>query len=139
MFLEHAFAFSIVEALVSALIFAYIQRTDTSIFYAEKAAPQEVSKKSTRDLAIGMLLLIILTPLGLLAAGTAYGEWAPEELKERVGYVPPGLEKLSDLWHALNSGLQLFKSPSGSGIHFSSCDRSNIVHGHPVLHGQEDR
>jgi cobalt/nickel transport system permease protein len=100
MFLEHAFAFSIVEALVSALIFAYIQRTDTSIFYAEKAAPQEVSKKSTRDLAIGMLLLIILTPLGLLAAGTAYGEWAPEELKERVGYVPPGLEKLSDLWHA---------------------------------------
>lgn len=100
MFLEHAFAFSIVEALVSALIFVYIQRTDPSIFYVEKTVPQEVSKKSTRDLAIGMLLLIILAPLGLFVAGTAYGEWAPEELKARVGYMPLGLEKLSDLWHA---------------------------------------
>jgi cobalt/nickel transport system permease protein len=100
MFLEHAFAFSILEALVSALIFAYIQRTDPSIFYAEKAAPQEVSKRSKRSLAIGILFLIILTPLGLLAAGTAYGEWAPEELKAKVGFVPPGLEKLSGLWHA---------------------------------------
>jgi cobalt/nickel transport system permease protein len=100
MFLEHAFAFSIVEALISALIFVYIQKTDLSIFYAEKAKLQEVSKKSTRDLAVGMLLLIILTPLGLLAAGTAYGEWAPEELKDKVGFVPPGLEKLSGLWNA---------------------------------------
>jgi hypothetical protein len=59
-----------------------------------------VSKKSKRDLAIGMLMLIILTPLGLLAAGTAYGEWAPEELKDKVGFVPPGLEKLSGIWNA---------------------------------------
>jgi cobalt/nickel transport system permease protein len=100
MFLEHAFAFSIVEALISALIFAYIQRTEPSIFYAEKATPQAVSNRSKRDLAIGMLLLIILTPLGLLAAGTAYGEWAPEELKEKVGFTPPGLEKLSGIWNA---------------------------------------
>jgi cobalt/nickel transport system permease protein len=100
MFVEHAFAFSIFEALVSALIFAYIQRTDQSIFYVEKAEPQEISKKSQRNLAVGLLLLIILTPLGLLAAGTAYGEWAPEELKAKVGFVPPGLEKLSGIWNA---------------------------------------
>ncbi len=54
----------------------------------------------TRNLAIGLLLLIILTPLGLLAAGTAYGEWTSDELKEMVGYMPPGLEELSSLWHA---------------------------------------
>ena len=53
-----------------------------------------------RNLAIGMILLIIFVPLGLLAAGTAYGEWETEELKDKVGYVPSGLEELSSLWHA---------------------------------------
>ncbi|AAM07372.1 TPA: cobalt transporter CbiM [Methanosarcina acetivorans] len=102
MFLEHAFLFSILEALVSALIFAYIQRADPSIFYAEKTKPQEISKKGKllRNLTVGLILLIILTPLGLLVAGTAYGEWAPEELKARIGFVPPGLEKLSGIWNA---------------------------------------
>jgi cobalt/nickel transport system permease protein len=37
MVLEHALAFSILEALITALIFAYIQRTDTSVFYGEKS------------------------------------------------------------------------------------------------------
>jgi cobalt/nickel transport system permease protein len=107
MFLEHAFAFSIVEALISALIFVYIRRTDPSIYYAEKAIPKEVSKRSKRDLAVGLLLLIIFTPLGLLAAGTAYGEWAPEELKQRIGFMPPGLEKLSGIWNAPLSGYSI--------------------------------
>ncbi len=53
-----------------------------------------------RNLSIGLILLIIFAPLGLLAAGTAYGEWAPDELKDRIGFVPHGLEELSDLWHA---------------------------------------
>jgi cobalt/nickel transport system permease protein len=37
MVLEHALAFSILEAVVTAIIFAYIQRTDTSVFYGEKS------------------------------------------------------------------------------------------------------
>jgi cobalt/nickel transport system permease protein len=37
MLLEHALAFSILEALITAIIFAYIQRTDTSVFYGEKS------------------------------------------------------------------------------------------------------
>jgi len=37
MVLEHALAFSILEALITAVIFAYIQRTDTSVFYGEKS------------------------------------------------------------------------------------------------------
>ncbi len=35
MLLEHVFGFGILEALVTALIFAYIQQTDTSILYGE--------------------------------------------------------------------------------------------------------
>jgi cobalt/nickel transport system permease protein len=37
MLLEHAFGFSILEAAITALIFAYIQRTDASILYEKKS------------------------------------------------------------------------------------------------------
>lgn len=46
MVLEHVLGFGILEALVTALIFAYIQRTDTTILYGEKIAAQKKSKKS---------------------------------------------------------------------------------------------
>lgn len=41
MVLEHAFGFGILEALVTALIFAYIQKTDTSLLYGEESAKQK--------------------------------------------------------------------------------------------------
>jgi hypothetical protein len=56
-----------------------------------------------KNLSIGLILLIIFAPLSLLAAGTAYGEWVSDELKDLIGFVPHGLEELSDLWH--NAGL----------------------------------
>jgi len=42
MVLEHVLGFGILEALVTALIFAYIQRTDTSMLYGEKIAAQKM-------------------------------------------------------------------------------------------------
>ena len=56
--------------------------------------------KTIRNLAIGLVALIILAPLGLLAVGETFGEWGNEELKEKLGFVPIGLEKLSSLWSA---------------------------------------
>ncbi len=56
--------------------------------------------KTIRNLAIGLMLLIILAPLGLLAVGETFGEWSPGEVKEKLGFVPPGLEQLSSLWSA---------------------------------------
>ena len=56
--------------------------------------------KMVRNFAIWIALLIILTPLGLLAIGETFGEWGSEEIKEKVGFVPQGLEKLSGLWYA---------------------------------------
>jgi hypothetical protein len=56
--------------------------------------------KMMRNFAIGLALLIILAPLGLLAAGETFGEWGPDELKEKLGFVPPGLERLSGIWNA---------------------------------------
>ena len=53
-----------------------------------------------RNFVIGLVLLIILAPLGLLAVGETFGEWGPEEVKEKLGFVPPGLEQLSGIWNA---------------------------------------
>ena len=55
---------------------------------------------TTKALAIGLVALIILAPLGLLAVGETFGEWSNEEIEEKLGFVPPGLEELSSLWSA---------------------------------------
>lgn len=61
--------------------------------------------KITTKLWIGIVILIILSPLGLILpehfkAGAAWGEWGVEEIKELAGYVPKGLESLSGIWNA---------------------------------------
>lgn len=61
--------------------------------------------KITTKLWIGLGALGVLSPLGLYLpakakAGSAWGEWGSEEVKELVGYVPAGLERLSSLWNA---------------------------------------
>jgi hypothetical protein len=53
-----------------------------------------------RNLAIGLGLLIILAPLGLLAVGETFGEWSVEEVQQKLGFIPPGLEQLASLWSA---------------------------------------
>jgi hypothetical protein len=57
-------------------------------------------EKSIRNLTIGLIILIILAQLGLLATGETFGEWGGEELEEKIGYVPSGLEHLSSIWGA---------------------------------------
>ncbi len=61
--------------------------------------------KLTAKLWIGIAILIVLSPLGLLLpehfkAGSAWGEWGADEMRELVGYIPKGLTKLSGLWQA---------------------------------------
>ncbi|HOV81771.1 MAG TPA: PDGLE domain-containing protein [Methanothrix sp.] len=56
--------------------------------------------RTIKKLFIGLFVLAIFTPLGLLAVGETFGEWGPEEVKEKLGFVPPGLERLSSLWSA---------------------------------------
>ena len=61
--------------------------------------------KTTTKLWAGIGILILLSPLGLILpeyfkAGDAWGEWGTGRIKELVGYIPQGLEKLSRLWSA---------------------------------------
>ncbi len=61
--------------------------------------------KIITKLWIGLAVLVILTPLGLLMpqyfrAGSAWGEWGFKDVSGIVGYVPKGMEKLSNIWKA---------------------------------------
>jgi ABC-type Fe3+ transport system permease subunit len=60
-----------------------------------------MNKNTQKNLWIGLAILVVLAPLGLLAEGTAFGEWGPEELQKEVGYVPSGIEAGGNLWHSL--------------------------------------
>lgn len=44
-------------------------------------------------------VFIVLSPLGLIASGTAFGEWGVDQLEEEAGFIPAGLAKMADLWH----------------------------------------
>ncbi len=61
--------------------------------------------KITSKLWMWIAILIILSPLGLLLpehfkAGSAWGEWGADKMQKLVGYIPQGLQKLSNLWNA---------------------------------------
>jgi hypothetical protein len=45
-------------------------------------------------------VVVLLTPLGLVASGAAWGEWSAEELRQLVGYVPTGLARWEGWWAA---------------------------------------
>ena len=61
--------------------------------------------KDTRAFWIALLIMALASPIGLylpelLRAGNAWGEWGLEEVRHMVGYSPPGMEKLADIWRA---------------------------------------
>jgi hypothetical protein len=47
------------------------------------------------------IILILLTPLGLLAPGTAWGEWGLDEIKTKLGFVPQGMSRFSEVVKAI--------------------------------------
>lgn len=87
-----------VEAIVTGGVFAYLQRTDSSLIKSDSPGKKE-GKLWILWGALG--LLVLATPLGLLASGTAWGEWGVEELRDRgLGFIPQGMDKLAGWWPA---------------------------------------
>jgi hypothetical protein len=82
--------------------------------------------KTYKKLWLGLLALMLLSPLGLLATGTAFGEWGTEELLLQVGFIPAGLEKFADVWQHVVlpdyslPGLQTGFVQSAAGYIFSA-------------------
>jgi cobalt/nickel transport system permease protein len=84
------------EALVTGLVVFYLQRSRSSLLVAG-----EPSKKEGRRWWLwgALAALALATPIGLLASGTAWGEWGLEELKGLgLGFIPQGLSKFEGWW-----------------------------------------
>jgi len=104
MVIPHALIASVVEAVVTALVVAYLMRANQpALEMGQKAqiATETNSFAKWRAFWVGLATLIVITPIGLLAPGTAWGEWGAQELT-RLGlsFIPKGLNQLSGLWSA---------------------------------------
>lgn len=86
----HALVAAPIEGLVTALVWNYLRRVDPS----RHAAAEPQGAFPLKPLAIGLAILALLTPVGLLAPGTAWAEWAGEELPAMVGFLPRNLAAL---------------------------------------------
>ncbi|WP_308590083.1 cobalt transporter CbiM [uncultured Megasphaera sp.] len=93
MMIGHLTLFGLAEVVFTTGVLAYLRKTSPDLFVRSETA-------SSGKALFGLLAaLIAATPLGLLAAGTAWGEWDAEELAETdffgsaLGYTPAGMEK----------------------------------------------
>jgi cobalt/nickel transport system permease protein len=104
MMIPHLLIAAVVEALLTVAVVAYLQRVNAQILepkpLTELATPVP-GRPRLRLLWIALGVLVVLSPIGLLAPGTAWGEWGAEELTSLgLSFIPRGLEKLSGLWGA---------------------------------------
>jgi cobalt/nickel transport system permease protein len=113
MVVPHMLVASIVEAVVTALVVAYLQRSNQAVLQlvdkSQSPAVIEASSfKRLRALYVVLAVAIFAVPLGLLAPGTAWGEWNSQQLVNRgLSAIPQGLAHLENLWNAPLSGYDL--------------------------------
>lgn len=87
-----------VEAIVTMTALAYLWRNFPELVNRQRVVRAD---KPVR-LWMGFALLLLLTPLGLLATGSAWGEWDTESLQQLVGYVPEGIRRFGEgVWKPL--------------------------------------
>ncbi len=92
MTIPHLLVAGVVEALFTAAIFSFIKKVSPGMIYQGR-------EQKTKAVYALIVLLICLTPLGLLATGTAWGEWGVDEIKDVIsggnqplGFTPQGME-----------------------------------------------
>ena len=61
--------------------------------------------KGMKKLWCGLLVLILISPLGLILpgvfqSGPAWGEWGLQEVERMLGYIPEGYRKVANFWSA---------------------------------------
>ncbi len=108
MMLAHVTIAGAAEAILSAVVVAYLQRANLPLLrvnHPDVPAPGErpAPRRIRPGLVAGVVVaaMVLLTPLGLLAPGGAFGEDAPEDL-DLAGLgltaIPEGLSRFSGFW-----------------------------------------
>jgi cobalt/nickel transport system permease protein len=96
MMIPHLAVAGVVEAVFTVAVFAFVRKTSPDLLY-EYSGEAAVGQKSHFPVFALIAVLIAATPLGLLATGSAWGEWGADEIAEVVtggstlGYTPSGL------------------------------------------------
>lgn len=91
MMIPHLLVAGVIEALFTVVIYSFIKRVSPGTIY-------EGGKQAIKPIYGLVVALVCLTPLGLLATGTAWGEWGADEISdvvsggESLGYVPEGMQ-----------------------------------------------
>jgi cobalt/nickel transport system permease protein len=109
------------ELIATAGIVTYLQRSDSALLrftaphVAQGALALPGAVLNLKKLWLGLAALLILTPLGILAVGSAWGEWGPHDFADQVTrgqmaaasgnhaapiQAPAGLEHLAGWWAA---------------------------------------
>ena len=94
-----------VEGFVTGLVVKYLQKSNPAmlqIYPPQKSATEKIQGiGGIKKYWYALIALIIFAPLGLLAQGTAFGEWSGDDLKSKLGFIPDGMAGLGDKWKAL--------------------------------------
>jgi cobalt/nickel transport system permease protein len=129
---EHLVLAGPVEAIITVLGIWFVGRNYPELLERSRLTPflpsREVNSSCLRNIVIcgwPWVVLIVLSPLGLLATGTAFGEWGMDELSEKIGFIPAGLQQFAEVW-----AYALFPDYSVPGLRrylFPLCGRIYIL------------
>ena len=105
MMFAHGLIAGPIDAIITSVAIAYIAKAAPQLFPQDEIVlggePKASFFKRYKAMLIPLIILVILTPLGLIASGTAWGEWGADEIKGAVGYIPKGFAAMADKWNAL--------------------------------------
>jgi len=103
MVIPHMLIASVVEGLVTALVILYLVKTNKEVLSisTNPAAAESGGFRRLRGLWVALAILVFLTPIGLLAPGTAWGEWGSAQFSQLgLSFIPQGFARLEGLWGA---------------------------------------
>lgn len=89
MIVTHLTIAGAVEVFFTYVIYRFVKQVAPQELYTPTSVNTTYFVKKIRYV---LLALVVLSPLGLLAEGTAFGEWSADELAEMMPNVPAGIE-----------------------------------------------
>ena len=92
MLIPHLLVGGVLEGIITVGVYSFIKKTSPNLIY------DGANNKPNKIFQL-IFVMILLSPLGLLAKGTAWGEWGKDEINSVVtsgkvlGFVPKGMEQ----------------------------------------------
>ena len=113
----HALFFGVAEGIFTMITISYIQK----VYKTKIIELTKVSEKNDIFIFLSWLAIIIaLVPLGLFSESRAWGEWGLSFFKDKLGFVPNGILKLSEIYFAPVKDYSLKGLSSVESYYFSA-------------------